>query len=375
MACSTLGTMPRPHAAAIIEDAWNRRKAGLLADRGWGFRLLPFTGYGSPMFVRVLGRVVMTRPDGGTARTPARAPHLEGDDRRGWRSFFTAPVGDASITVVVGDQRVAARSDRSGLIDVTVRGHGLAPGWRRIRIEADGARPVEADVLIVGSRVTFGIVSDIDDTVLSTSLPRPLIAAWNTFLRTEGSRRPVSGMATLYRELRAVDAGIPVFYVSTGAWNTAPQLRRFMRRNGLPEGPMLLTDWGPTQTGWFRSGQQHKQASLHRLARDYPQISWLLVGDDGQHDPKIYAAFAKAKPASVMAIAIRELSTGEQVLSHGLPVANDQLDPAPVEELSVPVVRAPDGYGLARQLRPLVATVRARRGRFAVDQLVAADDA
>ena len=228
----------------------------------------------------------------------------------------------------------------------------MPPGWHEVTVTAQGCDPVQASVYIVTPEARFGLISDIDDTVITTSLPRPMIAAWNTFLRTEGSRRPVSGMATLYRELRAVNPDIPVFYVSTGAWNTASQLRRFMRRNGLPEGPMLLTDWGPTQTGWFRSGQQHKQASLHRLARDYPQISWLLVGDDGQHDPKIYAAFAKAKPASVTAIAIRELSTSEQVLSHGLPVANDQLD-GPQDLRSTPLGarrRARDGGGSAWQV-------------------------
>ncbi|MBU9944848.1 MAG: hypothetical protein KTQ12_09475, partial [Dermatophilaceae bacterium] len=55
----------------------------------------------------------------------------------------------------------------------------------------------------------------------------------------------------------------------------------------------------------------------------------------------------------VRGIAIRELSAGEQVLSHVIPVANDDLVPAPTEELDVPVVRAPDGYGLAPQVRAI----------------------
>ena len=39
------------------------------------------------------------------------------------------------------------------------------------------------------------------------------------------------------------------------------------------------------------------------------------------------------------------------MLAHGIPVANDDLVPAPTEDLDVPVVRAPDGYGLAAQVR------------------------
>jgi phosphatidate phosphatase APP1 len=200
--------------------------------------------------------------------------------------------------------------------------------------------------------VTMGLVSDIDDTVISTSLPRMMIAAWNTFVKHEGARRVVPGMAPMYRDLLAEHPGAPIVYVSTGAWNTAPTLNRFLRSHGYPVGPLLLTDWGPTNTGWFRSGQEHKRASLDRLAKDFPRIRWLLVGDDGQHDPKIYQDFAEARPEVVDAIAIRQLTPTEQVLSHGLPVSNEELQPrtsrAPRE---VPVYYAPDGYGLLEILR------------------------
>ena len=133
-------------------------------------------------------------------------------------------------------------------------------------------------------------------------------------------------MAPMYRELLAEHPGAPIVYVSTGAWNTAPTLTRFLRSTAIPLGPLLMTDWGPTNTGWFRSGQEHKRACLDRLARDFPDIRWLLVGDDGQHDPKIYADFAEARPECVDAIGIRQLSPTEQVLSQ--PDEDRLADPA-----------------------------------------------
>ena len=348
--------MPRPHAAALVEDAYNGRKAEVLRARGWGTRLVPLTGYGSVAQLRIFGRVIMTRgrpedePEAPTYAARLRAVELE---TRGWRAFFTTPAVAEPVTVRVNERLVTTRTDRGGYIDLTVRGHGLAPGWHRIYIGSPRAETIDVPVLVVGPRVTHGIISDIDDTVLSTSLPRPMIAAWNTFFRSEGARRPVPGMATMYRELVAAHPDAPIVYLSTGAWNTAPWLTRFLRRSGFPKGPMLLTDWGPTNTGWFRSGQDHKRAQLHRLARELPHVQWLLIGDDGQHDPKLYTEFAARRPDRVRGIAIRELSTGEQVLSHVLPVANDDIAPAPTDELTVPVVRAPDGYGLARKVRPL----------------------
>ena len=347
--------MARPHAAAIVEDAWHRRVNAVLRARGWQTRIVSHTGYGSEAFVRVLGRVLLTRrPEenpGADADTPVRELRAAEEEQRGWRAFITAPAMNVPVTITVGGRAVHTRSDRSGYIDVQVRDHGLDPGWHDVRVESPDAEPVDTAVLVVSSEATFGIISDIDDTVITTSLPRPLIAAWNTFVRTEDARHVVAGMATLYRELLAEHPDAPIVYVSTGAWNTSPHLNRFLKKHGYPLGPLLLTDWGPTNTGWFRSGQEHKRSCLHRLANELPNVQWLLVGDDGQHDPRIYGDFAEERPDKVRAIAIRELTPTEQVLSHGIPVSNEELAPRHRQHRDVPVCRAGDGYGLLRLLR------------------------
>ncbi|GGL45406.1 DUF2183 domain-containing protein [Phycicoccus endophyticus] len=346
--------MARPHAAALLEDAYTNRKAALFAARGWGTRIVPSTGYGSTAQLRLFGRVLFTRgrpedePEEDTYAARLRSVELE---TRGWRAFFATPAVDEPVTIRVNERIVTTRTDRGGYIDLVVRGHGLAPGWHRVFLDSPRAQPIDVPVVVVGSTVTHGIISDIDDTVITTSLPRPMIAAWNTFVRSEGARRPVPGMATMYRELLASQPDAPVVYLSTGAWNTAPQLTRFLDRSGYPAGPMLLTDWGPTNTGWFRSGQEHKRAQLHRLARELPNVRWLLVGDDGQHDPGIYGEFAARRPDRVRGIAIRELTAGEQVLSHVIPLATDDIAPTPRERLEVPVARGPDGYDLLERVR------------------------
>ena len=352
--------MARPHAASLIEDAFHRRTNALLRRRGWGTRTIGHTGYGSQDFVRVLGRVVLSRQsdllavDEEVSEADARIDALRGivDVQRGWRAFVTAATMDVPVTVTARDRSTRARTDRSGYIDVVIPGPGFEPGQHTVIIEAEGANPVEATVLIIDRAARFGLVSDIDDTVISTSLPRPMIAAWNTFVRHETARHVVPGMAPMYRALLGEHPGAPIFYLSTGAWNTAPTLTRFLKRHGFPAGPMLMTDWGPTNTGWFRSGQEHKSESLHRLAREFPQIRWVLVGDDGQHDPKIYGDFARDRPDVVEAIGIRELTPAEQVLSHGLPVSNEEF--APRVQRDVPVCRAPDGYGLLPLLRAVL---------------------
>jgi phosphatidate phosphatase APP1 len=347
--------MARPHAAAIVEDAWHRRVDAVLRGRGWQTRIVAHTGYGSEEFARVLGRVLLSRrPQGQREDAGASARQLRSadDERRGWRAFITAPAMNVPVTIQLGRKRIHTRTDRSGYIDVKIKGHGLPPGWAEATISSADADAVQAAIMVVGADQEFGLISDIDDTVISTSLPRPMIAAWNTFVKSENARHVVPGMATMYRALLEAHPGAPMVYLSTGAWNTAPTLTRFLRRHGYPPGPLLLTDWGPTNTGWFRSGQDHKRACLHRLANELPHIRWVLVGDDGQHDPKIYGDFALQRPDRVEAIAIRELTPQEQVLSHGIPVSLEEFSLArDRREKDVPVCRSGDGYGLLRLLR------------------------
>jgi phosphatidate phosphatase APP1 len=325
---------PRLHRAARIEDAVHRALDPRLRRRGWHVVVLPYTGYGAPGWVRVMAAVVLTR----LPLDRRRPPKL-----RGWRSFTTIPVKNAPVVIDVGGQRREAFTDRTGFIDCVVEGD-LTPGWSSLELSTHGAESVRAPVRIVDPDVRFGVVSDIDDTVMVTALPRPLLAAWNTFVLHEHARMAVPGMAVLYERLVNASPGAPVFYLSTGAWNVAPTLTRFLARHLYPSGPLLLTSWGPTPDGWFRSGREHKRATLNRLAAEFPQVRWLLIGDDGQHDKEIYAEFAALHREHVAGVAIRHLSPTQSVLAGGTPWPVG--DPMPAGAADERWLSAPDGAGL-----------------------------
>ena len=342
-------TPPRPHPAVRMEDALHRTMEPRLRRRGREVTIVPYAGYGSEEWARVMCRVVLARPD--TRRS--REAKL-----RGWRSFATMPVRDARVVIETAGRTEEARTNRAGFVDHVIRvpdrpadsSAGIrTPGWITVRVSAEGAETVQAPVRIVDPSVRFGLISDVDDTVMVTALPRPLLAAWNTFVLDEHARMAVPGMAVLYERIANAYPGTPVFYLSTGAWNVAPTLTRFFARHLYPAGPLLLTNWGPTNDRWFRSGREHKRATLARLAEEFPAVRWLLVGDDGQHDEEIYAEFATAHPDQVAAVAIRHLSPTQSVLAGGMPgPAGDSSAAGPAGR---PWLYAPDGAGLWHLLR------------------------
>lgn len=386
-----------------VGERFNTSLARILQRLGYNPGIVGFGGYASRGRARVLGRVIM-------ARTHDQRRWLSA--HRGWRQFFDAQVPREPVLVTFGGARVVMAADRGGYVDLVCDGHGLTPGWHtawiqplsRVQVrqcpaltslpfvvsavsadevtgaeapsaaeppawvEIDGVRidagrAVPVAVRVVGDAERFGVVSDIDDTVIVSMVPRPFVAARHALIDRVAAREAVPGMEKLLTYLSqhaARNAGeprdgvpavpAPTVYVSTGPWNVVPTVREFMGRVQFPRGAYLMTDFGPSNTGWFRSGREHKRRELRRLAKDLPHMRWFLVGDDGQRDPEIYAEFACEFPEHVAGIAIRSLSSREQFLAHG---TLSSLFPDALRDVpeGIPVWFGEDGFKLLEQVK------------------------
>ena len=329
----------KAHGASRFEDWYLTKRARWARALGHREQIVPFAGYGTTSQVRIFCRVLLTK----TRKT--RRGRLK--KIRGWRSFTSVPVAHARVHIAIEGLTLSLEADRGGVIDHVIPVE-LSPGWHTLALRTDNSEPASAKVTVVAPKARVGVICDIDDTVMVTALPRPLLAAWNSFVRDEHARSAVPGMAVLMERLVRDNPGAPVVYLSTGAWNVAPTLHRFLTRHLFPIGPLLVTDWGPTPERWFRSGREHKATNLERLATEFPGIRWILIGDDGQHDEEIYADFAARHPKSVRAIAIRELLPPEAILAGGRHHVDKTQHPE-----RTPWVSAPNGEGLARALGEL----------------------
>src|SRR3954447_10172635 len=127
------------HRAARVEDAVHGLIEPRLRQRGWRDTIVPYTGYGTPSWVRVMARLLLRRP----AQQPEGVRAV-----RGWRSFATLPVTAETVVIDVGDPQHEGRTDRGGYIDVVVEA-GLEPGWRSVWLHRVGADRVEAPVRIL----------------------------------------------------------------------------------------------------------------------------------------------------------------------------------------------------------------------------------
>jgi phosphatidate phosphatase APP1 len=172
------------------------------------------------------------------------------------------------------------------------------------------ALPIEALVMIPAASARFGIISDIDDTVVMTHVRRRLKMLLTLARTNAHTRQPFKGVAAFYRALQAGaggDDGNPIFYVSSSPWNLYTPLIEYLQVQDIPLGPLLLKDYGDHSLFALRDHHTHKQASIERLFETYPTLPFVLIGDSGEHDPQIYAQIAARHPGRVLAIYIRSL--------------------------------------------------------------------
>lgn len=167
-----------------------------------------------------------------------------------------------------------------------------------------------AHMLIPPADAEYGIISDIDDTVVKTTATNLLAMSRNTFFHNAHSRLPFAGVSEFYKSLQLGRNGKrnnPFFYVSSSPWNLYDLLIDFLDLNDIPEGPLLLRDFGLDVNKKSSDHMGHKFHEIRNILLTYPHLNFVLVGDSGQEDPKIYRAVVSEFPGRILVAYIRDV--------------------------------------------------------------------
>jgi len=283
------------------------------------FTATGYRGYGTRERVLVLGRVL---------QADEAVPEVTGVSR--WRNLAAAitriesdPLPHARVRVSLGGAGAAARevvADDEGFFREWIGARDPLPegAWQPVRLAlASGAAPAAghqaiAQCLIPPPGAAFGVISDMDDTVLQSNVASLLRAARLVLLENARTRLPFPGVAAFYRALRggtSITGPNPIFYVSKSPWNLYDVIAQFLEGQDIPMGPILLRDWDLVPE---RAAKGFKTREIEEIFRTYPQLPFILVGDTTQKDPEIYRAIIKAFPGRVRAVYIRNVGAGPE---------------------------------------------------------------
>ncbi|GAW48275.1 MULTISPECIES: App1 family protein [unclassified Nocardioides] len=282
-------------------DAARRRRRSKQPPRS--FRIESYGGHGSAAGVVVRGRVLDNPP-------PTDAVEGEGVGaavRRTLALFVTDELPGVPLRVTVGDASAEVTTDEEGYFRVVLRPTRPVGPWQEGVVELAGEyrgltdlHPTTFTVLVPGPEARFGVISDVDDTIIETGVQRVGLMLRQTFTGSALTRTPFPGAAELYRDLEA--GANPFFYVSSSPWNLHAFLLAFLRHRAFPVGPLLLRDLLGT-----REGRARKHERIEEVLELHPTLSFVLIGDSGEKDPQIYADIVRAHPGRVLAVYIREV--------------------------------------------------------------------
>ncbi len=168
------------------------------------------------------------------------------------------------------------------------------------------------ETLIPPSTAAYGVVSDIDDTIMKTGVTSflKLRVAFNTFFKNYDQRIPFKDAASFYQLLHRGN-GVeqnPMFYLSNSPWNLYRYLEKFVEFHGFPKGPILLRNLRSPWDKTPKKKRPHKEHELINILKHYPALQFILIGDAGEHDTLYYINAATEYPGRIKAIYIRAVN-------------------------------------------------------------------
>jgi phosphatidate phosphatase APP1 len=242
-----------------------------------------------------------------------------------WKRFETDEIRNTSIQLHIREQMfLKAHTDAEGyyLIDQSVASLGAYTddeGWLAYTVAYEAAtvkRHIQSgnsfrgEMLIPKDTAAFGVISDIDDTILYTGVASPLKwrVVFNTFFKTPQKRKALEGSSEFYRLLHnglTKNEANPIFYVSNSPWNLYRYLDAFLKRNSFPKGPILLRDFRTPFDRTPRTELAHKYHEIYNILNTYKDLAFILIGDCGEKDAYIYLDVVKEFPNRIKAIYLR----------------------------------------------------------------------
>lgn len=295
----------------------------------------PYIGYATPENIVVRGRVL-------TALRRAK-PKPTQSKWTNFKQMFALFLTDEVANVEVTAEGIMERSDDEGYFTLLLPRNDRF-GWVDVSVTIAGQDVLTVcPVMIPRGDAIYAVVSDIDDTMLQTGAYSLAKNLWTSFTGNAASRH-IFPDAVRFMNTLSDEGQNPVYYVSSSPWNLHHFLTQIFDRAGLVKGPKFLRDLGISENQFIKSTHgDHKGASIDAIVSANPRLSFILVGDTGQHDAFVYRDAIKRHPKRIVAVVLREPGLGPDEENKAVMQA--------IRESGVRLYHGPDFDGFAIDIR------------------------
>lgn len=238
-----------------------------------------------------------------------------------FKRFETDEIPGVRVKLFIGDHTFERVTDEEGFFtldvptpdDIFVEEGTVLKGYAELPdIEGeDGPVRGNLEFMVPDRNARYGVISDIDDTILQTHVTSllQLKMMFVTLFKDASERLAMEGMVELYQEMGTTPDGAsnPFFYVSNSPWNIYPQLIEFLDIHDLPQGPVLLRDFGLSMIHRNEDYRGHKIETISHIFNVFPDMQFILFGDSGSKDADVYLTLAEEFPDQIKTFYIRHL--------------------------------------------------------------------
>jgi len=303
---------------------WISIKLGLVR----AIMIVPYQGFGKNNQLLVVGRVL--RDNRIKKATPGDSVWKNIDKMV--RRFQTIVIPNVRVKAEFQGEEFIAVTNEEGYFEFDFKiatPIQLQSRWQKVQltlldvvIRRQGQVSAIGEVFIPSGKIDYGIISDIDDTIIPTGAMRLTEMLKTTFSKNAYSRVPFAGVSALYQSLEKGKDGIesnPFFYVSSSPWNLYDFLLELLEVHHIPQGPLMLRDIGLSRTELISgSHEEHKLQQIRNILSLYDKLPFMLFGDSGQDDPAIYLQIVKEFPGRILIVFIRDIHPSRRAIADGI---------------------------------------------------------
>ncbi|KAF2629667.1 actin patch protein 1 [Macroventuria anomochaeta] len=225
------------------------------------------------------------------------------------RHFLAMPMANTPISVFFYNDKISKQrtiyTNAAGHFSMTA---ALDFVPTHVRILASEQLSATEEVLITDAK-GISVISDIDDTIKHSAISSGAREIFrNVFIR-DLSDLTIEGVKEWYNKMS--EQGVKFHYVSNSPWQLYPVISTYFSMAGLPPGSFHLKQYSGMMQGIFEPVAERKKVTLDKIARDFPERRFILIGDSGEADLEVYTDFVLENPGRVAAVFIRDVTTTE----------------------------------------------------------------
>lgn len=245
-------------------------------------------------------------------------------DRRGikhavsvFHMFRIKPLKNIAIRLKFKNKEVVTKTLDDGYFRFNLPfNEKIESGWHRYEVSAEfsGYGIVEVGEILKPYESKFAIITDIDDTFLISHSNSFFKKLYVLLLRNINKRKMFDDVVEHYQYLSLAGqenggTSNSFFYVSSSEWNLYGFINEFAVMHQLPKAVIKLKKIKTGISDFLFTGRgshDHKFEKVKDIISFYPNLKYVLLGDDSQKDPYIYERICKIFPENIRAVYIRQ---------------------------------------------------------------------